>query len=209
MRYQIVTIARTLGAGGEDVGQAVAQQLGFRYADDEIIAAAAEKAGVEKSAIERAERRPSLVARILDSMATLPVEPSMYYGQVLAAPTAADVPVGYDELIRDVIVGTANLGNAVIVAHGSGICLGGMEGVLRVLVTASPDVRAARVAKANSIDIEKARKAVVESDRDRQDFLRRFYKVRDEAPIHYDLTISTDALTPADAGQIVAGAARL
>jgi hypothetical protein len=208
VRYQIVTIARTLGAGGEDVGQAVAEQLGFRYADDEIIAAAAERAGVDKSAVERAERRPSLVARILDSMATLPVEPSLYYGHALSVPSG-EAPVGYDELIRDVILGTATLGNVVIVAHGAGICLANMSGVLRVLVTASAELRASRVAKASSVDIERARKAVAQSDRDRQDFLRRFYNVREELSTHYDVTVSTDALSAGEAAQLVTGAARL
>ena len=40
MAYSVVTIARELGARGEDVGRMVADRLGYRYADDEIIAGA-------------------------------------------------------------------------------------------------------------------------------------------------------------------------
>jgi cytidylate kinase len=205
--YQVVTIARTLGAGGEDVGRAVADQLGFSYADDEIISAAAERAGVSKIAVEKAEQRPGLIARILDTMAGIPVEPSIYYGQALAMPQAA-VAVGYDELIRDVIVGTAARGKVVIVAHGSGICLASTAGVLRVLVTASPEVRAARVASAAGVDVDRAKKAVAGSDSERQDFLKRFYDVKQELPTHYDLVLNTDTVSVADGARLVVAAAR-
>lgn len=81
--------------------------------------------------------------------------------------------------------------------------------MLRVLVTASPELRAARIAQASSVDIDRARKAVAQSDRDRQDFLRRFYNVREELSTHYDLTVSTDALSVGDAAHLVMAAARL
>lgn len=206
--YNIVTIARTLGSRGEDVGRIVAEQCGYRYADDEIIVAAAERAGVSPETIERAEHRPGLIARILDSMAGVPLEPQVYYGQALATAIPAEAPAGYDELIRDVIIETANRGNVVIVAHGAGICLAGAPGALRVLVTASPSARASRVAEATGADDQRARKAVQDSDGQRQDFLRRFYDVKQEAPTHYDLVINTDAVTPDAAARIVIDAAR-
>ncbi len=206
MTFQVVTIARTLGARGEDVGRAVAEQLGFQYADDEIISAAAERAGVSKAVVEKAEHRPGLIARILDTMATVPVEPSIYYGQALAMPQVAAV-AGYDELIRDVIVGTAARGKVVIVAHGAGICLAGTAGVLRALVTGSPDHRAARVASATGVDLDRATKAVADSDGERQDFLKRFYDVKQERPTHYDLVLNTDAIDVAGCARLVVAAA--
>lgn len=207
MAFHVVTIARTLGAGGEDVGRAVAAEMGFAYADDEIISAAAERAGVSAAAIAKVEQRPGLIARILDSMGSVPIDPSVYYGHALAMP-ALDAPVGYDELIRDVIVGTATRGKVVIVAHGSGICLAGSPGVLRVLVTASPDARASRVASATGADTDRAKKAVADSDSQRQDFLKRFYSVKQELSTNYDLVLNTDVLAAADAAKVVVAAAR-
>lgn len=207
MPYSVVTIARELGARGEDVGRVVAEKLGYRYADDEIIAAASQRAGVSKEAIERAEHRPSLIGRILESMAGLPVEPSVYYAQALSAPRAA-LPSGYDELIRDVIVETASAGKVVIVAHGAGICLADTPGVLRTLISATPETRAQRLSEGGAVDLEKARRAVDSSDSDRQDFLRRFYDVRHEEPWHYDLVINTSRLTPEQAADIIISQAR-
>jgi hypothetical protein len=207
MAMPVITVARTLGAQGEDVGRIVAKELGYRYADDEIISTAAERAGVSAETVERAEHRQGLIGRILETMAGLPMEPSVYYVQALSAPRDA-VPAGYDELIRDVIMQTANAGNVVIVAHGAGICLAQMVGALRVFVTASPEIRAERLALVAKADIDKARKAVASSDADRADFLKRFYNLKHEDETNYDLVLNTDRVTPEKAAALVLAAAQ-
>ena len=40
MTASVVAISREHGAGGEQVGALVAERLGFRYVDDEIVAGA-------------------------------------------------------------------------------------------------------------------------------------------------------------------------
>jgi cytidylate kinase len=206
MPSPVITIARTLGAHGEDVGQIVAEKLGYRYADDEIISAASARAGVSKDAIERSEHRQGLIGRILETMAGLPMEPSVYYVQALSAPRET-APAGYDELIRDVIIETANQGKVIIVAHGAGICLAKAPGVLRVFVTASEEIRTERLAQGASVDIEKARKAVHDSDLDRADFLKRFYGLKHEDETNYDLVVNTDRMSAAQAAALVLAAA--
>jgi hypothetical protein len=44
MACRVICISRSLGVGGEEIGRTVAKELGFRYADEEIITTAAEKA---------------------------------------------------------------------------------------------------------------------------------------------------------------------
>lgn len=56
MDCRVISIWRTVGAGAEEIGRKVARDLGFRYVDNEIIDWAADKAGVSREAIERAER---------------------------------------------------------------------------------------------------------------------------------------------------------
>jgi len=43
MNYRVVCISRAAGAGGEQVGRLVAERLGFRYFDDEVIALASRR----------------------------------------------------------------------------------------------------------------------------------------------------------------------
>lgn len=204
MPSNVVCVSRSLGAGGEDVARAVAEAMGFRYVDDEIIQRAAEGAGVSPESVASAEVAQPLISRILTALSTVPV---MADAGVAIMPPAYTSP-NYGKLIEEVIHQTAHEGNVVIVAHGASIPLAGMPGVLRVLVTGSPAVRAGRVSEADGSDGKAARKTIDDSDKARQQYLQRFYEISQELPTHFDLTINTDVLTPADAARIVVAAAR-
>src|SRR5436305_14939236 len=47
-----VTIARRMGSGGAYVGQGIAQRLGLRYIDREVLHLCAESLGVDASSLE-------------------------------------------------------------------------------------------------------------------------------------------------------------
>src|SRR5438309_7771664 len=203
MNATVIAISRALGAGGEEVGRNVAARLGFRFVDDEIVARAAAKAGVDSQTMEKVERSPSLIERILKHMGTAAVDP----GFGASAAPVLNVSDSYENLIAEVIHETARAGNVVILAHGASIPLAGMPGLLRVLITGSPAARAARIAAAAGIEPSKAAKQVEDSDRQRRDFLQRFYEVRQELPTHYDLVVNTDQIALDRATDLIAGAA--
>jgi hypothetical protein len=203
MDCRVIGISRSLGAGGEEVARVVADKLGFRLVDDEIIARAAEKAGVTPESMAKVEHSPSLIERILKYMGTAPVDAG--FGAYV--PPAVGASESYEGIITSVIRETAVAGNVVILAHGASIPLAGTKGLLRVLVTGSGDARAARLA-AEGTDSAKARKQIDESDGQRREYLQRFYDVRQESPSHYDLIISTDTITPASAAALITAAAR-
>lgn len=185
----------------------VAEELGFRYADEQIIIRAAEKAGVAPDSVAQAEHTPGLIVRILESMASAPpMEPVGWSGYVMMS---SQVSPSYEGLIQRVIRETADEGNVVIVAHGASIPLAGLSGLLRAFVTASPAVRAERLAGEANLDERQAKKTIADSDRQRLDYLRRFYDVRQELPTHYDLVVNTDVLRLPGAAQLIVSAARL
>ena len=204
MTRNVICISRALAAGGEDIGQRVAETLGYRYADEEIIVRAAEQAGVPPETVEQAEHPPGLIARVLETIGRTPVEPEAWVAGAMlpSAPSA-----GYEGLIKQVILETADEGDVVIVAHGASMALAGRDGILRVLVTGSSAVRAQHIASHTNVDVKDAAQAIDASDRARRDYLRHFYQVRDELPTHYDLTINTDAIAPPAAAQIITDAA--
>ena len=205
MPCRVICISRSLGAGGEEVGRTVATELGFRYADEEIIVTATERAGVSPDTVAQVERTPRLIERILESMARTPPDPEGWSGAALAASTDRSV---YEGLIERVIRETASEGNVVIVAHGASVPLAGSKGVLRVLVTGSPEPRVKRVAEREGLADAPAKNAVTESDRQRKDYLRRFYGVGHELPTHYDLVVNTDVLALPLAAKLIVSAAR-
>ena len=203
MAPQAICISRSTGAEGEAVGRAVAQRLGFRYVDHEVIEEAAKWAGVDRALVADAEQRKPLVVRVLahigeqspETLALLPVTGTE------SLPREDDLRM----LIVDVLRSLADAGSVVIVAHAASFALAGRN-VLRVLVTASTDTRTARVAAARAIDSRAAAKTVKRDDDERADYIKRFYAVDRELPIHFDLVINTDVLTPEKAADIVLSA---
>jgi cytidylate kinase len=195
-----------MGAGGAEIGKLVAERLGFTYADEEIVSRTAAKAGIDAGSVADEERQKSLAERVLLAM-TLAGDPALAAGVPLR--TVEDELTGQEirALIRETIEHMAAQGNVVIVAHAASHALPSRPDVLRVLVTASPDVRAGRLGNSEGLDAAGAAKAVKESDAARRDYLRRFYDLKEELPTQYDLVLSTDFLSVDKAAQLVAIAA--
>ncbi len=205
MPCRVICISRSLGSGGEEIGRTVAKELGFRYADEEIIVRAAEKAGVSPETVAEVEHTPGLIERILESIARTPPSPEGWSGAAILPPNTRP---DYESLIEKVVRETANEGNVVIIAHGASVPLAEMEGVLRVLVTASQGVRVKRHAADAGLEEPAAKKSIEESDRQRREYLRRLYQVGRELPTHYDLVVNTDALSVPLATQLIVSAAK-
>ena len=216
MGFRVVCISRTTAAGGENIGRAVAQRLGFRYVDEQIIERAAQQAQVDPAVVAAAEHRQPLLRRLLDKLGSgaeltgiVSLEAGIPFDASMPLP-AAYKPDANDlrEMIRAAIHEVAGAGQAVIVAHAASLALAGTEGVLRVLVTASTHTRIRRVAEFERIIEEEAERRIAASDRERREYFQRFYKVREELPTDYDLVINTDVLTTAQAVDVVLAAAQ-
>jgi uncharacterized protein len=201
-----VCISHAAGSGGEEVGRVVAERLGFLYVDEEIVARAAAKGGVQAAEVASEERRKSLAARVLEAIA----QGGDAWAMGGSVPLGAGEELSGDDirvLIRETIEQTAARGNAVIVAHAASHAVRPGPTVLRVLVTASPDTRATRVADAEGLAQARAARAVKDSDAGRADYLKRFYDVGEELPTHYDLVFNTDTLSAEQAAELVSRAA--
>lgn len=205
MPRPIICISHSDGAEGDEVGRIVSRRLGFVYVDELIVMAAAAKGDLPPDALVDAEKRRSIVARLVEQLAVL----APAHSPPPLAPRGAtrDAAEQHRALIRDVIYETAARGNAVIVAHGASLALGKRSDVLRVLVTASPETRARRLAKRGGTSEAKAPDVVKEGDAARADYLKRFYGVERELPTHYDLVVNTDVLTVEQAADVVVYAA--
>jgi cytidylate kinase len=181
-----ICISRAIGAHGEEVGRLVADALGFRYVDEEILLAAAQREGLDPEHLGRVERSRTGLSRL-----------------------EVDIVTGgaFDEIQRSLIRGAlhevAAAGNVVIVAHAASLALAGDIRVLRVLITASPEIRAERLVQAEQLDKREAAKRIDRSDKERAAYIKRFYRVDRELPSHYDLVVSTDRLSPSDACRLV------
>jgi cytidylate kinase len=205
----VICISHATGSGGDEVGRLVAERLSFLHVDEQIVASAAASGGISPADVADEERRKSLAARILASISEGGAG-TMALGGAIPYPLEDERPSSdIRALIREAIEQTAARGDVVITAHAASHALDAGPRVLRVLVTASPDTRARRISAGAGIDAGKAKRVVGDADAARRDYLKRFYGVDDEQPTHYDLVVNTDALSVAEAAElIVHGAAR-
>ncbi len=207
MPCSVVCISRPDGAGGATIGRAVADRLSFDYVDEAIVSGAAAKGGISPGDVADAEKRKSVLSRLVREMGRT-AGPDSYGFAGLSSPDLEGVTSeAVRSLIRDTIEETANQGNVVIVSHAASLALSERANVLRVLVTASPETRARRLSEARTLDLKDARKSIKEADSARADYLRRFYGVEAELPTHYDLVVNTDTLSVEQAADLVAQAA--
>jgi Cytidylate kinase-like family len=207
--YRVVSISPTDGSAGEQLGPIVARELGFQLVNEEVVERAAREAGVTPDVVADVEKRKSLLHRLLDGLGE--VGPAGAAGFTGYAAIPEDTGPNRDALrglIRSVLEESAERGNAVIVAHAASLALGDHADVLRVLITASPETRARRIAEARDADEAEAKKLVARGDANRADYLKRFYGASAELPTHYDLVINTDRVTPEDAAALILNAAR-
>jgi hypothetical protein len=207
--YRVLAISPTDGSAGEQLGPVVARELGFQLVDEQIVAKVAQEAGVTPDVVADVEKRKSLLDRVLESLGEVgPAGAAGFTGYAAIAEDPGPTRDALRGLIRSVLEESAERGNAVIVAHAASLALGGRDDVLRVLITASPEARARRVAEARNVDEADARKLVDRGDANRADYLKRFYRASAELPTHYDIVINTDRVTPDDAAALILSAAR-
>jgi len=189
------------------VASVVASRLGFRLINEHIILRVAREAGLDPHVVADVELRKSFLKRLLEGLGPTAGDTALAMGGGSVAPTR-EIPTSADlrALIRAAIEEIAEQGDAVIFAHAASIALGKRHDVVRVLITASPETRRARVATDGQLGEKETAKLVRESDTARADYLRQFYGVEEEVATLYDLVVNTDRLSPEQAAELVLGA---
>jgi cytidylate kinase len=204
----VVCVSHATASGGEEIGKQVAEELGFLYVDEEIVVTAAAESGLGPRDIADEEHRKSFATRVLNLLAEGGGD-----AWTMSTPAAAVMegvlPADIRALIRETVVQTAGRGNVVIVAHAASFALEPGPPILRVLVTASPAIRANRIAATEGLDEADAKRMIKDSDAGRRDYLKRFYSVDRESPTDYDLVINTDQLSFDQGAALVLRAADL
>ena len=200
MGYRAIALSQVDGVGGELVGRDVAQQLGFGYLNEAIVAQVAKDQGVDTAVVVGAERRKSFLTRVAEMAARGAVDmvpdPSLY---------ALDQTDTLLSLIRDAVRDAAERGSVVLVAHAACYACADRPEVLRVCITAPLPTRASRVASALGISEKEAARSLRRSDAGRASYLKRVYGVGGESPADYDLVINTERLAPDAAAGLILG----
>ena len=222
----VITMSGNIASGAREIGQAVAQELGIGFVDQQLMVQAAQRCGVPVGTVaEHDERRGTFRERVSSLLRTLlersaasgadPLTGATGLEAVLSrtyADMAAEEPQLSDSLYMETMTGIirelAARGEVVILGRGSQMILADMPRALHVLCVAPRKLCANRLAERDEIGMEDAIRRTAESDRARCAFYKKFWRVEVEDPKLYDLTIDTSRLSYEIATQVVVAAAK-
>lgn len=192
----VVTLSATFGAGGSEIGPAVAAELGLPFIDRAIPARVATKLGVPLADAEaRDETAEHGLARLISSMALVP-DLSAGAGPISYA-SVTDARV-FREETEKVLVETARGPGAVLLGRAAAIVLANVPGALHVRLDAPLEARLERVMSHGGIGAEEAATLIRDNDRARAAYVRQFYRCSADEARHYHLILDSVRL-PHDA----------
>jgi cytidylate kinase len=202
----LITISRQYGAGGSAAAARVAEQLGWRVVDNELVERVAARAGLTAEDVAtREERVPTFIERLARTIVAATPE--------LVVPPEADGTVGLAEadLVRiteRVVEEAAQDGRVVMVGRAAPAVLARTRDALHVRLVAPRGHRIRVAAERLGASAEDAARVLDETDRNRARYHREYYQ-RDWAdPANYHMTLNSAALGIEGVVEIVVGLAR-
>ncbi len=192
-QMRAVTISREYGSGGGEVARRLAQQLGWRLVDHEIVERVARTLGVSEAEAEaHDERVEGFVARLLRSMQR--VDPNLMSGAPVLPVSAEMEQNEYQEALADVVKAAITDGHTVIVGRGSQALLAERRDVLHVRVIAPLAVRVGYVMQREGLNQDEAKERIQLKDRSRMRYLQAAHNLQSDDPHLYDLVVNSAIL---------------
>lgn len=201
----IITISRMYGSGGSSIAATVAHAMGWTLLDNEVVDAVAERLGVTRAEVTaREERIPSLVERLADAMAL---------GTPEMMPAVSDTPLPPSderlvEVTRRVVEEAVAHGPVVVVGRGAQSMLAARADAIHVFCHAPRPALVARAAARLGVDVREAERTVDDTNRQREQYVRKHWNRAWRAPESYHLCLNTDWLGLDRAADVIIGLAR-
>jgi cytidylate kinase len=186
----VVTISASLGAGGSVVGPAVANRLDLPFVDRALPLAVSRRLHWPlEDLLAHDERPPSLLERLFGGLAGSEAVSG------IAEPAGAtltdhDYCAATGQVLREL----ADTSGGVVLGRAAALVLAGHPRALHVRLDGDRAARVARVAAGLDGNIEAAGRELDRSDRDREGYVRHFYKADARDPRHYHLVIDSTVI---------------
>ncbi|MGB7681700.1 MAG: cytidylate kinase-like family protein [Candidatus Acidiferrales bacterium] len=183
---KIVTIEREYGSGGGEIAQLLATQLGWKLWDQLLTEEIARLANCPKAVVEvREERTDPLYYRLFKSFLRGSYEGSLNAHKLNLVDSESIL-----KITERVVQHAAKTGNSVIVGRGSQHFLRNRPDALRLFLYAPRENKVRRVLARGKSENE-AQQLVDTVDRERADFIQKYFHVEWPDRIVYHAMINT------------------
>lgn len=176
-KHVVITIAREYGSGGRYVGKLIANKLGIKFYDKNLIAKVAEKTGLSEEYIEQNEQQRNVLSNFNNG----------YYASLN---NADDLFIKESEIIKEL----AEKESCVIIGRCADFILKDRDDVLKVFIYSNMDNKVKRATEIYGLDKSKAKKEIKRIDKLRGNHYKYYTEKEWNDYENYDICINSDIL---------------
>lgn len=189
MSTKVYTIGREFGSAGLFVGKALAEKLGIKFYDKELLAEAAKHSGFCEEIFENHDEKPTnsfLYSLVMDTYS---------FGGYSATPSL-DMPLNHKIFLAqfDAIKKIAAENDCVIVGRCADYALADNPDCLKIFIKADLTYKIAKVSKEFNLSENKARELINKTDKQRASYYNYYTSKRWGDSKSYDLCLDSGRL---------------
>ena len=186
MNNRIYTIGREFGSGGKDIGTALADRLGIKCYDKELLKEASKQSGFCAEIFENHDEKPTnsfLYSLVMDTYS---------FGGYTSAPFL-DMPLNHKVFLAqfDTIKKIAEKESCVIVGRCADYALADDPNCINIFIHADLDHRVERISKKMNLPANKAKDMIQKTDKQRASYYNYYTSKKWGDSRSYDLTLDS------------------
>jgi len=192
----IITIERQAGSGGRQIGKIIAEKMGAKCYDEEILERAAKESGIAEDLFHAHDEKPTssfLYSLVMDT-----------YALGCGTPYV-EMPINHKIFLAqfDSIKKIAEEESCVIIGRCADYALSEMFYTVSVFVSADDEVRVKRLMEQRGLPEKKAKELMTKTDKDRASYYNYYSNKKWGDAKSFDFCISTTDLDYNDAADLI------
>ena len=202
----VITISRTVGSGGRTIGRKLAERLGVRFSDKELIDALQNKFNLTAESIEELKgKKKRWLDDFIQMVAPVPMSgllvsgESDYVSEYNSTLSVNDV----FEAEKEILNGIADEGSCVIAGRLGFFVLKDRPNKVDILITASRDKRIARIMEKQNLSRQKAEEVIDSVDKARDNYVLRYTGQSRYDARNYHIVLNMDYITEDKAVEMI------
>lgn len=184
----VITIGRQCGSGGKQIGEMLAEKMGVKCYDKELLSHAAKHSGLCQELFEKHDERPTssfLYSLVMDS-----------YSMGYTASGYSDMPINHKIFLAqfDTIKKLADEAPCVIIGRCADYALEDYPNVVSVFISADDKDKLERIKSMYQLDDSKAKDVMIKTDKKRSSYYNYYSNKKWGDPKSYDLCLNSSAV---------------
>ena len=184
----IITIGRQFGSAGREIGYKVADDLGIKLYDKEMLDRASKESGICQELFETHDEKPTnsfLYSLVMDT-----------YSLGYSSGSYTDMPINHKVFLAqfDGIKKIADEGPCILVGRCADYALEEYDNVLTLFIHASMDARIRRIARIYDLTDAKAKDMIIKTDKKRSSYYNYYSNKKWSSADSYHMCLDSSVL---------------